>query len=89
MFFMGPSNNNNNLDPLAEYQRMKAFVDLIKKDAEEGLKKKQAEAKAKADYWTTFLKLCVVFPLVAIIFNVTFMFFLLKFIEMAQKIKLN
>lgn len=88
MFFMGPSNNNN-IDPLTEYQRMKAFVDLIKQDAEAGMKKKEAEAKAKADYWTTVLKLMVLTPLAAIIFNTAFMYFMLKFVEMAQKIKLN
>lgn len=88
MFTWGPSNNNNS-DPLAEYNRMKAFVDMIKKDAEDSVKKKEAEAKAKGDYWTTVLKLCVWTPLAIIVFNTTFMFFLLKFVEMAQKIKLN
>jgi hypothetical protein len=86
--FWVPSNNNNT-DPLAEYNRMKAFVDLIKNEAEAGLKKKEAEAKAKKDYWTTFLQLCVLAPIAALIFNTAFMFFLFKFIEMAQKIKLN
>ena len=85
----GPYNNQQQPDPVAEYQRIKAFVDMIKKDAEDGAKKKQAEEAAKADYWTTFLKLCVIAPLVAITFNTAFMYFMLKFVEMAQRIKIN
>jgi len=85
----GPYNNQQQVDPLAEYTRMKAFVDLIKQEAEAGQKKREAEANAKKDYWTTFLKLCVFFPLAAIVFNTAFMFFMLKFVEMAQKIKLQ
>jgi len=88
MFFVGPTSNNNQTDPLQEYQRIKSFIDGIEKAVEEKAKKKADEEKAKkGDFWTIFLRYCVYTPFAILITNTIFMFCLLQFVKMAQQIR--